>query len=192
MRAESINHCLRFLVTRNDKVTLKLLFLFVSGVLFGQAVPESPKGIKANFSMRSIEAYQENSQNKLEEFYEYLSFYSSETNAELRNQIKENIFSMVETDVEILDFTEINPKKIDLEEFLSKIKNKSYRFSIQSKPASSELGLNQWQNVYTLSVSQKEKTTDFKLNQIIYFEPKEKKFGSKTKTVWEVKLGDIQ
>ena len=99
---------------------------------------------------------------------------------------------MVETDVEILDFTEINPKKIDLEEFLSKIKNKSYRFSIQSKPASSELGLNQWQNVYTLSVSQKEKTTDFKLNQIIYFEPKEKKFGSKTKTVWEVKLGDIQ
>ena len=77
------------------KLSIASLFL-LSGILFGQAVPESPKGIKANFSMRSIEAYQENSQNKLEEFYEYLSIYSSETNEELKKQIRENILAMAD------------------------------------------------------------------------------------------------
>ncbi len=173
------------------KTSITVLF-GLSGLVFGQESMNNSQSIKANFSAQSIQVYQENSQKKLEEFYEYLTFYSSETNAELKNQIKENIFSMVETDVEILDFTEINPKKIDLEEFLSKIEKQSYQFSIHSKTASSELGLNQWQNTYTLSVSQKEKTTDFKVNQIIYFEPKEKKFGTKTKIVWEVKLGGFK
>ncbi len=176
----------------NLKKIIISTLLVVSGLGFGQEAGFHQKGIQANFSQKSIAVYQKNSQNKLEEFYEYLTMYSSETNPELKNQIHTNILLLTHSEIEIPDFTETNPKKMDLEEFLSKIENKSYQFHIDSKPNSSEAGFNQWQNSYKLSVSRNNKTNDFKVNQIIYFEPKEKKFGSKTKTVWEVKLGDIQ
>lgn len=173
------------------KISIASLF-FLSGILLGQAVPESPKGIKANFSMRSIEAYQENSQNKLEEFYEYLSIYSSETNEELKKQIRENILAMADVGVRFRDFTESTQPEISLVEFLSKIENKSYRFEIKSRQISGELGLNEWVNSYVLVVTLNQTRSEFEVNQIIRFEPIEKKFGSKTKTVWEINLGDIQ
>lgn len=168
------------------------VFILVSGYLSGQNAGFNQKGIKANFTQKSIEAYQENSQKKLEEFYEYLTMYSSETSPELKNQILSNIFKLTNQSIEVSDFTSDNPKKINLEELLSKIENQSYQFHIQSQSASTEIGFNKWQNSYVLSVSQKEKTVDFKIHQTIYFEPKEKKFGTKTKTVWEIKLGNIQ
>ena len=173
------------------KISIASLF-FLSGILLGQAVPESPKGIKANFSMRSIEAYQENSQNKLEEFYEYLSIYSSETNVELKKQIRENILAMADAQMRFRDFTKSTQPEIGFIEFLSKIENKSYRFEIKSGQNSGELGLNEWVNSYVLVVFHKKNRSEFEVNQIIRFEPLEKKFGSKTKTVWEINLGDIQ
>lgn len=168
------------------------LFILISGYLSGQDAGFNQKGIKANFTQKSIEAYQENSQKKLEEFYEYLTMYSSESNPELKDQILSNIFSLTNQNIEIFDFTAVGVKKTDLKEFLFKIENQSYEFRIESQSTSNEIGLNQWQNSYVLSVSQKEKRIDFNVDQIIYFEPKEKKFGTKSKKVWEIKLGNMQ
>src|SRR5690606_12528604 len=112
------------------------VFILVSGYLSGQGAGFNQKGIKANFTQKSIEAYQENSQKKLEEFYEYLTMYSSQRNPELKNQILSNIFSLVSSEnIEVLDFTAGKPKKINLEEFLSKIENQSYQFHIESQSA---------------------------------------------------------
>ena len=173
------------------KINIVGLILF-SGFGFGQTLPISSEGIQSNFSAKSIGAYQENSQNKLDEFYEYLTMYSAEKDAELKEQIRENIISLTKNQISIPNFTKAQSSEIDLETFLSEIENQSYQFSIKSGKSLDEIGFNQWVNSYVLWVSRKEKTIEFELEQIIYFEPKEKQFGNKTKTVWEVKLGDIQ
>jgi len=166
------------------------VLISVSGIFYAQEA--SPQGIKANFSAKSIGAYQENSQNKLDEFYEYLTIYSREKSPGLKEQIRSNIMSLTKNQITLPDFTEAQPNEIDLETFLFKVENQSYQFNIESGRSSDEIGFNQWVNSYVLSVSQKGKTIEFELEQTIYFEPKEKEFGNKTKTVWEVKLGDIQ
>ncbi len=173
------------------KISITVLF-GLSGLVFGQQSMDNSQSIKANFSAESIQAYQENSQHKILAFYEYLTLYSSEKNQNLKNQIKENIFSMSKADIEILDFTEINPGEIDLGIFLSKIENQFFQFEIKSSRDPGEVGFNKWTNPYVLSVSQNGKTLEFEVEQIIYFEPTEKQFGSKTKTVWEVKLGGFK
>lgn len=182
---------LRSATSRNEKLILKLLFLFLSGLVLGQNI-ESPQGIKANFSQKSIQVYQENSQHKLDEFYEYLTLYSTENDEELKNQIRENILSMAEAEMVTPDFTDAANTNIGLEEFLSKIENRSYRFEIKSRQIPGEVGQNHWANPYVLAVSQNGETSEFEVEQTIYFEPIEKKFGSKTKTVWGIKLGDIE
>lgn len=173
------------------KLNRAVLILF-SGVIFGQSLPDTSNKITANFSLESIRAYQENSQNKLDEFYEYLTLYSNEQNQELKKQIRENILTLTESGFSLPDFTNPNSDEISLEKFLSKIENQFYQFKIKSTKNSSEIGFNQWTNSYVLWVSQNKNSSEFDLEQIIYFEPKEKQFGSKTKTVWEIKLGNIQ
>ncbi len=182
---------LRSATSLNEKLFLKLFFLFLSALSFGQNL-EIRQGIKANFSQKSIQVYQDNSQNKLDEFYEYLTLYSTEKDVELKSQIRENIFSMVNGEVQIPDFSKADSDKISLGEFLSEIENKSFQFKIKLHQNPDELEMNQWTNPYVLSVSRNETNSEFEVEQIIYFEPKEKQFGSKTKTVWEMKLGDIQ
>lgn len=173
------------------KINIAVL-ISVSGILCAQNIELSSQGIKANFSEKSILAYQENSQNKLNEFYEYLTLYSNEKDPELRKQIKKNILILAESSFSLPDFTTSNLGEIELGAFIAKIENQSYEFKIKSTKNSSEIGFNQWTNSYVLLVSQNKNSSEFELEQIIYFEPKEKKFGSKTKTVWEIKLGNIQ
>lgn len=182
----------KFIKSMNYKVVSALFFLVFSGFVFGQTIPTAPQGIKANFSEQSIRVYQENSQNKLNEFYEYLSLYSTEKDENLKKQIRENLFLMVDNDFEIPDFTTDNQKEISLEKLLSKIENQNIQFKIKTGQTPTEVEINHWTNPYILRISQNGKTTEFKVEQTIYFEPKEKKFGSKLKTVWETKLGDLE
>lgn len=174
------------------RLIIILTLLCMSELVFGQAAPAAPQGITANFSTNSIAAYQESSQNKIETFFEYLTLYSAEKNSELKKQIRENILLMTDSDMELPDFTASTSAEIGLETFLSTIENQSIQFNIKSSQNSGETGINSWINSYILSVTQSGKTSDFKLNQTIYFTSDEKQFGSKTKSVWEIKLGDIE
>lgn len=166
------------------------ILIFLSGLGLAQNMGMESKSIQNNFSKASIEAFQENSQHKLNEFYEYLNLYSKEKNEELKLQIKENIMHLVQLDIKILDFMSYEPNLIGLSSFLSKIENKSYYFEIVSAGKPLDLGINQWINPYRLKVTQKGKALEFDLIQIIYFEPKQKQFGSHSKSVWEIKLGN--
>lgn len=172
------------------KICSIVLFSF-SGLTFGQQALDHSQSIKANFNAKSIQAYQENSQHKLNEFYEYLTLYSQEKNAELRNQILKNIHSIVESEsIKMLDFTQPSKSEISLQDFLTLIRNESYQFQILEQPISKELEWNQWTNSYTIQVKKGVYSTDYVIRQIILFHPMEKRFGSKTKTVWEIKLGN--
>lgn len=174
------------------KKNLILLLLLISGCSFGQEAIRKPQGIKAEFSPKIIRAYQENSQDKITEFYEYLTLYSAEKDIGLQSEIEKNIYSVLDSeDLEMVDFT--NPEKsgIRLSEFLNKIRNGNYRFQIKSQQSSDEIGLNQWRNQYELSVSKNRAEWTYRVSQTVYFEVQEKSFGSKTKSVWEMKLGNI-
>src|SRR5690606_32423319 len=95
------------------KINMAIL-ISVSSIVCAQNIEASPQGIKANFSEKSILAYQENSQHKIAEFYEYLTLYSNEKNPELRKQIQSNILSMVSSkEIEVLDFTDSATNLID-------------------------------------------------------------------------------
>lgn len=168
------------------------IFFFISGLAFGQQANVQPEGIEANFSQESIAAYQESSQNKLIEFYEYLTLYSNEKDSELRKQIEQNIYSFVESEnVQLIDFTNRDLGKISLTDLLSKIENENFRFSIESYNLPTETGFDQWVNSYKLIVKTINSSNEFNVEQQIKFEPVEKKFGSKSKTVWQMKLGNM-
>ncbi|MBA5629716.1 hypothetical protein [Moheibacter lacus] len=172
------------------KICFIVLFSF-SGLAFGQEALDHSQSIKANFNAKSIKAYQENSQQKLNEFYEYLTLYSHEKDAELRNQILKNIHSIVESEsIKMLDFTLPSKSEISLQDFLTLIQNESYQFQILEQPISKELEWKQWTNLYTIQVKKDNQISDYSIQQIILFQPMEKRFGSKTKTVWEIKLGN--
>lgn len=167
-----------------------MLFSF-SGLTFGQQAMDHSQSIKANFNAKSILVYQENSQQKLKEFYEYLTMYSQEKDAELRNQILKNIHSIVQSEsIKMLDFTRSSKSEISLQDFLKLILNESYQFQILEQPISKELECNQWTNLYTIQVKKGANISDYLIQQIILFQPMKKRFGSKTKTVWEIKLGN--
>lgn len=167
------------------------IVLCIVGHALGQDIPSSSEAISFNFSTKSIEAYQEKSQNKIVEFYEYLTLYSHEENPELRKQIRENLFLMTKPHLVIPDFIHPSAEALTLDKFLSKIENRSWEFSIRSAEDPGAIGINNWVNAYTLSLKQEGETLNFIVNQTIYFQPLEKQFGSKSKTVWEMKLGDI-
>jgi len=173
------------------KINMAIL-ISVSSIVCAQNIEASPQGIKANFSEKSILAYQENSQHKIAEFYEYLTLYSNEKNPELRKQIQSNILSMVSSkEIEVLDFTDSATNLIDLSELLEKIKNQDYKFEIDEMESSENISLYEWENSYQLKISKGENFQIRSISQCIIFEPLEKKFGKKSKLVWEMKLDEM-
>lgn len=168
-------------------------FILISGFLSAQnAQVEKPEGIKANFSQKSIEAHQENSQKKLVEFYEYLTLYSKEKDSKLKQQIQSNIYSLVSSEnIEVMDFTNSNKIYIQLSELLRKIENENFQFEIDKIESSKNISLYEWKNSYNLNITKENNTQVINLSQAIIFEPIEKHFGNKIKTVWEIKLNEM-
>lgn len=168
-------------------------FILISGYLSGQNVSyESTQGIKANFSQKSIEAHQKNSQNKLMEFYEYLTLYSNEKDEKLKKQIQLNILSLVSSEnIEVVDFTNSNQSMIQLSELVRKIENEKYEFTIEQIESSVNISDYEWENSYQLKITKGKKSQIRNVSQAIIFEPIEKQFGTKTKLVWEIKLNEM-
>lgn len=169
------------------------IFVLISGYLSAQnAISEKSEGIKANFSQKSIEAHQENSQKKLVEFYEYLTLYSNEKDSKLKKQIEFNIYSLVSSkNNHVLDLTNSTVKLIELPELLIKIENQGYQFEISQIESSKNISLYEWKNSYHLKVTKGKDSQVKNVSQTIIFEPIEKYFGNKSKTVWEIKLNEM-
>jgi hypothetical protein len=167
-----------------------ILFI-ISGWLTAQNV-QSTVSIKNSFSTQNITAYQNSSVGLIQDFYEYLSLYSKETHVELKKQIKTNIYSLIETsEFQILNVWETKEDFFSLEEFLKEIDSKNYQFKVENLKISNHLKSDHWVNSYDLKILKGKETIVENVEQIIYFQPEEKQFGSKTKIVWNLKLGSI-
>jgi len=171
------------------------IFLFLAGTfsIFGQdANPTASKTIKANFTMASVKAYQESATLKVEDYYHYLTLFSAESTSEsLKNEIKSSIFSLFESENNIVvDYTTEEKPTISLKDLLTKIENKNYSFSA-SNFENSIVANDFWTTQYQLTVMQNNKSTEFLYFQKVRFKPFVKVFGTTKKEVWTLFLGEV-
>jgi hypothetical protein len=169
-----------------------IISFFFSNLLSAQDANNSVKrnSIKANFSVKEIEAYEENSFSKVNDFYQFLEIYSDINSSEaLKNQVRENLKSLVVENVLVTNLFTL--EKISLEKLLEEINLKRLKFevkNIQKKSTST----NFWTNSYTLEITDGTQMQQKKIVQRIYFYPHEKSFGTKKKEVWSIFLGEIE
>lgn len=149
----------------------------------------SRNSIKANFSVKAIEVYEENSFSKVNDFYQFLEIYSDKNSSEaLKKQVKENLNSLFQENSLVSDF--FNSDKITLEKLLEKINSKGFHFQVKNIQKK-ETSTNFWTNSYTLEITDGSKIESKNLIQRVYFYPQEKSFGTKKKEVWSILLGEI-
>jgi hypothetical protein len=107
---------------------------------------------------------------------------------ELKEQLKQNIFSLFESpETEITDFFE-SKEKITLRYFLNKYKNSQQTIKVVSQKSDVSVFQNSWVNIYQIKINS---GNIISLKQIISFQVKDKKFGKNSKEVWEIKLGNL-
>ena len=173
------------------KYFIIILFFFCNCVL-AQSSDNSVNrnSIKANFSAKAIEAYEENSFSKVNDFYQFLEIYSDKNSSEaLKNQLKENLKSLVVENVLVADL--FTSEKITLEKLLAEISSKGFKFEVKNmqKRATST---NFWTNSYVLEIKNGTEIVRKNLVQRVYFYPEQKNFGTKKKDVWSIFLGEIE
>lgn len=176
------------------KIYILTFFLLLSGLIFSQSTMNSTS-ISSSFSPVEIEAYQESADKKIEDFYSYLNLLSDEKISEkTKNEIRENIFLLFKNNrIEVIGFSSEKNKKLSLTDFLKNVENQKMKFKLKDKTESiPEIFDNYWISEYSLEIESSQEKSVRKITQKIYFNPKNKKFGSNTKEVWEIKLGEIE
>lgn len=170
-------------------------FILFSGLAFSQDAGLKKTSISSSFSPVQIEAYQESANKKIEDFYSYLNLLSDKNTSEkIQTEIRQNIFLLFKNkNVEITDFTSDEKQKVLLSDFLNKLESQKTRFSLTKKETQEpKLFLEYWVSEYWIEVELNGEKSIKKISQKIYFSPIYKKFGNKSKEVWEIKLGEIE
>ncbi|MGB3344499.1 MAG: hypothetical protein WBA61_11340 [Aequorivita sp.] len=170
-----------------------MICLGTSGILFSQ--DSGVRGaIAMEFSAPSIAAYQEGSQTKIYDFYNYLGLLTTpQLSQNLKTQIRENIYTMFrDTKINIPNPTSENSDKISLPQLLDAMEERGKTtFNVVGMLSSPVTFEEYWVNTYTLEIKTGAQKTTKTLQQKIYFLPEQKSFGSNTKKVWTLKLGEI-
>lgn len=179
-----------------NKRVFTLLMLFFTLTIFSQSAQTdvtSKKAIGSNFSTQAVKAYQECAVLKIKDYYAFLEIYtSSATSDSLRIQLKTTIYNLFTSKkVWVIDITSTEKKNIKLDDLLQKIVNKNYTFKL-SDIENSIVAQDFWTTKYNLEVTQNKQSKVLELFSKIYFQPIEKRFGTKTKEVWALLLGEIE
>lgn len=180
---------------KNKMILRSCILLFLVGTfsVFGQNVnTPASTAIKANFTMASVKAYQESATLKVEDYYQYLTLFSAESTSEsLKNEIKSSIYNLFENgNSTVVDYTSEEKSTILLKDFLTKIENKNYSFTVSSFE-NSIVANDFWTTQYQLIITQNEKPMQLQLFQKVSFKPIIKAFGSTKKEVWALFLGEV-
>lgn len=176
------------------KTYIFLFFLALSQLGFSQNAGFKSNAISSNFSKAEIEAYQESADKKIEDFYSYLNLLSDKNISEkIKSEIKESILLLFQNDqTTVLGFTSDTHQPLSISAFLDIVENREIHFNLvrlSSKEPNPYSDF--WFSEYVLEIVQNKKTTTENVLQRVYFSPKNKEFGSVSKQVWEIKLGEI-
>lgn len=176
-----------------NNLLIGLLFFTVFGK--AQDTGFSKKSMKANFSMEVLNAYQESSFAKVNDFYEYAQLLTNPTiSNNLKAEIKTAVLSIYKkNDISILNFLSAEKEKVSLSKFLTLLeKEKNIRF--QPKKANDKVQFfnDYWINHYYLEIEQNKQITIIEIKQKVYFTENLKSFGENQKEVWSVYLGEME
>ncbi len=185
---------------KNMKKFYTILFLFIlSCWLSSQAGIEinsqktnielKSTAISAQFSAQNIVAFQQKSNYKLNDLYDYFTLYSSAKNDSLKQQIKENITLQFKKN-ESIEIWYKN-EKITLEKFLQQIENKEITFEISNEKTA--VLYTDFLVSYTITLRKPEKPSEnYNVKQKIYLLNEYKMFGETTKKTWNLYLGEME
>ncbi len=176
------------------KKLVVLIVLFIMHFGYGQNVSEKKKTkttIKSNFSLKAIKVYQESGTYKIKDYYHYLELISASTSSDsLKKEVKLSLFSLFkDSNTYVFDVTSSFDSSVSLLQLITKIENKNYTFTL-SKFENSIVGIDFWTTKYTLEINKEDNIISKDIKQQVYFMPKLKKFGKKTKEVWTIWLGN--
>jgi len=172
------------------KTYILLFFILFSGVAFGQDAGFKTSTISHNFSAMQVEAYQESANKKIEDFYSYLNLLTDKNISQaVKNEIKESIYLLfVDRDVAIQGIVSKDNEKITLSAFLNSLEeNSGMKYKIYKiENTAGNIYENYWLSVVSIEHN------NIDIRHKVYFSPQQKQFGGTSKTVWEIKLGEIE
>ncbi len=177
------------------KVCTFLLLIFAL-ISFGQdsrTNTSSKIAIKSNFSFQAIKVYQESAVFKIKDYYAYLELYANEeTSDSLKIQLKTSIHKLfIHKNVTVVDVVSSENNPIALHKLLDKIENKNYKFKLTGIE-NSIVAQDFWTTKYNLEVVETNQRCSIEVFSKVIFKPIEKKFGSKTKEIWTLFLGEME
>lgn len=173
-----------------------ILFLLITSTFLGQSnntTVVAKKSIKSSYSMQSIKAYQESAVYKIKDYYNYLEVYSnSKTSDTLKVQLKSAIHNLFESkNMEVVDVTATDKYCIKIDKLLEKLSDKNYKFKLTDFESSIAVQ-DFWTTKYYLQVIDEDEQCTIEVFTKVVFKPVQKKFGSKTKEVWTLFLGEME
>jgi hypothetical protein len=172
---------------------ISLLFSFWFGT--AQNAGFSKKSMKASFSVETLQAYQESSFSKVNDFYEYAQLL---TNPSISNDLKKEIKTAVhslfkENDASTINFLSSKKEKIALAELLNLLENeKNIRFKTKKRDEKVQFFNDYWINHYYLEIDRNKQITIIEIKQKVYFSEGFKSFGENQKEIWSVYLGEME
>lgn len=180
-------------MNKNILLLISLLFTLANYGQSANTSTSSKKMISATFNSQAIKAYQESAVVKIKDYYHYMELYSNETNSDsLQIQLKKTIHHLfINPNELVIDFTSSENEQISLSKLLEKIKRKNYTLRI-SGLENSIVAQDFWTTKYNLEVNEGLQRCSIEIYSKVIFMPIQKKFGSKTKEVWTLFLGEME
>lgn len=184
------------------KQLLQIFLLLTSVFSFGQNISNkevstettsankklAKKAIQSNFNVAAIAVYQDNAETKIKDLYSYFQMLSSNESEQFKNQVVENVKMLFGNITVSMDNIVLESEaKITLDAFLQQLKTSEHTIQfveIEQKTVQE----NSFLFAYTVLVDSQKKS----IQQQVFFYPTQKQFGTKTKEVWEYRLGPLK
>lgn len=150
------------------------------------------QGMQAQFSPAAILAYQDQAAQKIVDFYSYLALYKQpETTQEFQGAIDESIQDLfLSDDLQVTNILEATITKKSLKTWLTNYKQQN-TILIFEKFIKKEVTSTYFSFMYAVSLQSPTENKEIFITQKVYFFPMIKTFGSTSKNVWNLKLGEF-
>lgn len=174
------------------------LLLFIPFLMIAQSnttVSKESKivAIESKFSKPVVLAYQNQAINTIMDFYNYINLYKeTEHSTALETEIDKSIQNLfLNTTVSLKNIFNDTDKSLSLDEFLTECKEQSVSILVNDFEENNVISDTFFTFQYKIDTTINNKTTTYTINQKVYFFPNEKQFGTQTKNVWQLKLGEF-
>ena len=149
--------------------------------------------IERQFSKPVVLAYQDQAVNTIKDFYNYINLYKEvDSTSALEKEIDQSIENLfLNTAITLKNVFKEAVETIPLNEFLTKCKAKSVSILVSDFQENNTVSDTFFTFQYKMNVTIDNKTANYIVNQKVYFFPSEKQFGTQSKQVWQLKLGDM-